>query len=127
ELAGQQVVLRRNISDAFVNLGRRHQNLIARQLELISEIEREETEPVALERLFRLDHLATRMRRNAESLLILAGTEASRPWSEPVRAADAGRAALAEVEQFSRVVLRHFDAAAIAGAVTPDVAHILAE
>ncbi len=74
ELATGQAALRRNLADAFVNLGRRNQNLVTRQLEYISEIELKEADPESLEELFRLDHLATRMRRNAESLLILAGS-----------------------------------------------------
>ena len=65
--------LRRNVADAFVNLGRRNQNLLSRQLEFITQLENDESDPETLEHLFRLDHLATRMRRNAESLLVLAG------------------------------------------------------
>jgi len=83
-LAVDQAVLRRNIADSFVNLGRRNQNLLDRQLEFITELEQVETEPDQLEALFRLDHLATRMRRNAESLLVLAGTESPRTWGAPV-------------------------------------------
>ena len=78
ELAAGQAALRRNLSDAFVNLGRRNQNLVTRQLEYITEIELKEADPDSLEELFRLDHLATRMRRNAESLLILAGSGPAR-------------------------------------------------
>jgi len=92
ELATGQAALRRNLADAFVNLGRRNQNLVTRQLEYISEIELKEADPESLEELFRLDHLATRMRRNAESLLILAGSGPlangallSRPWTSPGR------------------------------------------
>ena len=81
-----QAALRRNLSDAFVNLGRRNQNLVTRQLEYITEIELKEADPTSLEELFRLDHLATRMRRNAESLLILAGSGPARQWSASVPA-----------------------------------------
>ena len=83
ELAVEQAVLRRNIADSFVNLGRRNQNLLARQLDFIPSLERIETDPDVLANLFRLDHLATRMRRNAESLLVLAGVEP--PVSGPGR------------------------------------------
>jgi signal transduction histidine kinase len=126
-LAVEQAVLRRNIADSFVNLGRRNQNLLNRQLEVITELERDETDPDALEGLFRVDHLATRMRRNAESLLVLAGIEPPRQWSSPVVIADVVRAALGEVEDYQRVVVRHLDPATIGGAVTADVAHVLAE
>jgi hypothetical protein len=84
ELAAGQAALRRNLAEAFVNLGRRNQNLVTRQLEYISEIELKEADPESLEELFRLDHLATRMRRNAESLLILAGSGPARQWSAAV-------------------------------------------
>jgi signal transduction histidine kinase len=127
ELAGGQAALRRNLADAFVNLGRRNQNLVTRQLEYISEIELKEGDPESLEELFRLDHLATRMRRNAESLLILAGSGPARPWSAPVAAVDVVRAASAEVEDYQRLRLHHFDGAFVTGAATTDLVHILAE
>jgi signal transduction histidine kinase len=127
ELGAGQVVLRRNLSEAFVNLGRRTQNLVTRQLEYISDIELKEADPESLEELFRLDHLATRMRRNAESLLILAGSGPARQWSASVPAMDVARAASAEVEDYKRLRLHHFDPAMIKGEVTTDLVHILAE
>ncbi|MGC8626864.1 MAG: ATP-binding protein [Acidimicrobiales bacterium] len=127
ELAGSQAALRRNLAGAFLNLGRRNQNLVTRQLEYISEIELKEPDPASLEELFRLDHLATRMRRNAESLLILAGSGPARPWSAPVAAMDVVRAASAEVEDYQRLRLHHFDHALVTGSVTTDLVHILAE
>jgi signal transduction histidine kinase len=127
ELGAGQVVLRRNLSDAFVNLGRRTQNLVTRQLEYISDIELKEADPDSLEELFRLDHLATRMRRNAESLLILAGSGPARQWTAAVPAMDVARAASAEVEDYKRLRLHHFDPAMITGEVTTDLVHILAE
>ncbi len=127
DLAVEQAVLRRNISDSYINLGRRNQNLLSRQLDFITELERNETDPDTLEGLFRLDHLATRMRRNAESLLVLAGIEPPRQWSAPVKVADVVRAALGEVEDYQRVVVRHLEPAAVTGAVAADVAHVLAE
>jgi len=126
-LAVEQAVLRRNISDSYINLGRRNQNLLSRQLDFITELERNETDPDSLEGLFRLDHLATRMRRNAESLLVLAGIEPPRQWSAPVKVADVVRAALGEVEDYQRCVVRHLEPASMTGAVAADVAHVLAE
>ncbi|MGH9107729.1 MAG: ATP-binding protein, partial [Acidimicrobiales bacterium] len=127
ELAAGQASLRRNLADAFVNLGRRNQNLVTRQLEYISEIELKEADPESLEELFRLDHLATRMRRNAESLLILAGSGPARQWGAAVPAMDVARAASAEVEDYKRLRLHHFDPAQMTGVVTTDLVHILAE
>ena len=127
DLAVEQAVLRRNISDSYINLGRRNQNLLSRQIDFITELERNETDPDTLEGLFRLDHLATRMRRNAESLLVLAGIEPPRQWAAPMKVADVVRAALSEVEDYQRVVVRHLEPAAITGAVAADVAHVLAE
>ncbi|MDD9368642.1 MAG: HAMP domain-containing protein, partial [Acidimicrobiales bacterium] len=103
DLAVEQALLRRNIADSFVNLGRRNQNLLGRQLDFITELESNETDPDSLANLFRLDHLATRMRRNAESLLVLAGIEPPRQWTAPVRITDVIRAALGEVEDYQRV------------------------
>jgi len=127
DLAVEQAVLRRNISDSYVNLGRRNQNLLSRQLDFITDLERNESDPDTLEGLFKLDHLATRMRRNAESLLVLAGIEPPRQWSAPVKAADVVRAALGEVEDYQRVVVRHLEPAAITGSVASDIAHVAAE
>ncbi|MFP5320636.1 MAG: ATP-binding protein [Acidimicrobiia bacterium] len=126
-LAADQAVLRRNIADSFVNLGRRNQNLLDRQLEFITELEQVETEPDQLEALFRLDHLATRMRRNAESLLVLAGTESPRQWGAPVELDAVVRAGLGEVEDYRRVHLRNLDGAAVAGGAAAGISHVIAE
>jgi signal transduction histidine kinase len=126
-LAVEQAVLRRNIADSFVNLGRRNQHLLGRQLDFITELEVNETDPEVLANLFRLDHLATRMRRNAESLLLLAGVEPPRKWAAPVRITDAIRAALGEVEDYPRVVDRGVEPATVIGSAAADVAHLLAE
>jgi hypothetical protein len=91
DLAVEQAVLRRNIADSFVNLGRRNQNLLARQIDFITELESGEADADVLASLFRLDHLATRMRRNAESLLVLASAEPPRRWTAPVRLTDVVR------------------------------------
>lgn len=127
DLAIEQAVLRRNISDSYINLGRRNQNLLSRQLDFITELERNETDPDTLEGLFRLDHIATRMRRNAESLLVLAGIDPPRQWSAPVRAVDVVRAALGEVEDYQRVVVAHLEPASVTGAVAAEIAHVVAE
>jgi signal transduction histidine kinase len=127
DLAVEQAVLRRNIADSFVNLGRRNQNLLGRQLDFITELETNETDPDTLSNLFRLDHLATRMRRNAESLLVLAGIEPPRKWAAPVRLTDVIRAALGEVEDYQRVTVRGVEPATIIGSAAADLAHLLAE
>ena len=127
DLAVEQAVLRRNIADSFVNLGRRNQNLLGRQLDFITELESNETNADTLSNLFRLDHLATRMRRNAESLLVLAGIEPPRQWAAPVRLTDVIRAALGEVENYQRVAVRGVEPATIIGSAAADLAHLLAE
>jgi signal transduction histidine kinase len=126
-LAVEQASLRRNVADAYVNLGRRNQNLLSRQLEFITQLEAEESDPETLEHLFRLDHLATRMRRNAESLLVLAGLAPPRTWSAPVPIGDVVRGALGEVEGYQRVRLRQVDDARVDGAAAADVSHVIAE
>ena len=127
DLAIEQAVLRRNIADSFVNLGRRNQNLLGRQLDFITELESNETDPQTLSDLFRLDHLATRMRRNAESLLVLAGFDPPRRWAAPVRLSDVIRAALGEVEEYHRVNVRDVEPATILGSAAADLAHLMAE
>ncbi|WP_460725156.1 sensor histidine kinase [Nocardia heshunensis] len=127
ELASAQARLRRNTTESMANLARRNQNLVRRQLGLISDFEREELDPSALGNLFELDHLATRMRRNAESLLVLVGESSPRRWSKPIPLTDVIRAGLSEVDDYRRVVLRRVDEIAIAGAHVSEVAHMLAE
>ncbi|MBL7259334.1 sensor histidine kinase [Paractinoplanes lichenicola] len=126
-LATEQAQLRRGTTEALADLGRRHQNLLRRQLALITRLEREETDPGGLANLFELDHLATRMRRNAESLLVLVGASGPRSWSEPVPVEDVIRAAVSEVEEYRRVTLRRVDETRLIGAAATAVAHLLAE
>lgn len=126
-LAGEQAVLRRNLAEALTNLGRRNQLLLGRQLDFISSLEQRETDPVFLEHLFKLDHLASRMRRNAESLLILTGSETPRRRRTPARLGEVVRAAMSEVEDFERVRLGHLGDATIAGPAVIDLVHMLAE
>lgn len=127
DLASEQALVRRNTTESLANLARRNQNLVRRQLGLISEFEREEMDPKALSNLFELDHLATRMRRNAESLLVLVGEASPRRWAEPIALTDVIRAGLSEVDDYRRVALRRVDDIAIAGAVVSELAHALAE
>ncbi len=126
-LAVEQALLRRNIADSFVNLGRRNQNLLSRQLDLITRLESDETNPDVLANLFQLDHLATRMRRNAESLLVLAGVRPPRTYAATVRLDDVIRAALGEVEDFQRVAIRGVEPVAIQGSAAAALGHLLAE
>src|SRR5215216_6447533 len=127
QVATEQAALRRSIGDMFLNLARRNQSLIDRQLELIDDLERSEADPDVLENLFKLDHLATRMRRNAEDLIVLSGAEPARRWSQPVPLVDVVRAALAEVEDYNRVELLPIDDIGVAGQAVSDVVHLLAE
>jgi PAS domain S-box-containing protein len=123
----EQAALRKSIGDLFHNLARRSQGLVDRQLELIDELERGEVDPDRLEELFRMDHLATRMRRNAENLIVLSGVEQRRRWSEPVPLRDVVEAAVAEVEEYSRVQVAGIHDLALSGQAASDVAHLLAE
>ncbi len=126
-LAAEQATLRRNVSDVFVNLGRRTQNLITRQLDQIDHLEARTDDPDGLSDLFLLDHLATRLRRNAENMLVLAGAESPRPWARPVSIVNVVRAALAESTDYSRVDIEHLDPVGVLGAAVNDVSHLLAE
>ncbi len=122
-----QVAQRQSISDLFVNLARRNQSLLDRQLALISELEQQENKPEALSDLFQLDHLATRIRRNAESLLVLSGDEPPRLWGRPVPLSEVVRAAAAEVEDYPRVEVLVSDYLEVSGRVVADLSHLLAE
>lgn len=126
-LAAEQALLRGNVNAMFTNLSRRSQGLIQRQLSLISELESREADPDQLSSLFKLDHLATRMRRNGENLLVLAGEEPGRRWTRPVPLVDVLRAAASEVEQYERVELASVPGTDVAGRVVNDLVHVLAE
>jgi signal transduction histidine kinase len=123
----QSVLLRKGIGDIFVNLARRNQALLDRQIEFIDGLEADEEDPDQLEHLFKLDHLATRMRRNAESLLVLAGAEPPRRRARPVALADVVRVAVGEVEDFTRISLLTLDDVTVGGNVAVDLAHLLSE
>ena len=126
-LAADEAMLRGNLNAMFVNLSRRSQSLIERQLSLIDSLEQSEQDPGRLSSLFRLDHLATRMRRNSENLLVLAGHEVSRRWSQPVPLVDVLRAAISEIEQYERVVLNVQPGIVVVGQAVNDVVHLIAE
>ncbi|WP_432158864.1 nitrate- and nitrite sensing domain-containing protein [Streptomyces sp. bgisy153] len=126
-LASEQALLRGNINAIFTNLSRRNQSLIEGQLTLITDLENNEADPDQLENLFRLDHLATRMRRNGENLLVLAGEEPGRRWDQPVPLVDVLRAASSEVEQYERIELQGVPEAEIHGRAVTDLVHLLAE
>ncbi|WP_171170141.1 nitrate- and nitrite sensing domain-containing protein [Streptomyces sp. I05A-00742] len=126
-LAAEQAMLRGNVNAIFTNLSRRNQSLIEGQLELITGLENNEADPDQLENLFRLDHLATRMRRNGENLLILAGEEPGRRWDQPIPLVDVLRAASSEVEAYERIELSGISEAEIHGLAVTDLVHLLAE
>jgi signal transduction histidine kinase len=126
-LASNEARLRGNVNAMFVNLSRRSQSLVERQIHLIDDLEQGEQDSDRLGSLFRLDHLATRMRRNSENLLVLAGYEAARRWTQPVALVDVLRAAVSEIEHYERVVLNVQPGIAVRGQVVNDVVHLLAE
>ncbi|WP_328695482.1 sensor histidine kinase [Streptomyces sp. NBC_00342] len=126
-LAAEQAMLRGNVNAIFTNLSRRNQSLIEGQLTLITDLENNETDPDQLESLFRLDHLATRMRRNGENLLVLAGEEPGRRWNQPVPLVDVLRAASSEVESYERIELSGVPESEIHGQSVTDLVHLLAE
>ncbi|MEM8905619.1 MAG: ATP-binding protein, partial [Actinomycetota bacterium] len=127
DLAVEQAVLRHNVSDSLLNLARRTQSLVGRQLDELTELEEQETDPDALDRLFRLDHLTTRIRRHAESLIVLAGNEGPRSRGDAASIGDVLRAALGEVEDYQRVEFGPVDDAIVHGHAIADLAHLLAE
>ncbi len=125
--AVEEARLRQGLNDVFRSLARRSQSLLHRQLTLLDQMERRASDPEALDDLFRLDHLTTRMRRHAEGLVILAGAPTGRGWSSPVRMVDVMRGAIAEVEDYARVSVATRSQAALAGSAVADVIHLLAE
>jgi signal transduction histidine kinase len=126
-LASNEAMMRGNVNAMFVNLSRRSQSLIERQLRLIEDLEQSEQDSNRLDSLFRLDHLATRMRRNCENLLVLGGQEQARRWNEPVPLVDIVRASLSEVEQYERITLRIQDDVSVNGRTVNDLVHLVAE
>ncbi|NYD46873.1 signal transduction histidine kinase [Actinomadura luteofluorescens] len=128
ETAVRESYLRQGISRVFLNVAWRSQSLLHRQLRMLDEMERDASDPKVLEDLFRLDHLTTRMRRHAEGLVILSGTSPGRGWSRPVHVEDVLRAAVAEVEDYTRVeIVVVSGQAAVIGEAVADIIHLLAE
>jgi len=122
-----EAAVRKGVNDMFRNLARRNQSLLQRQLTVLDEMERRATDPDVLEDLFKMDHLTTRMRRHAEGLIILSGAPPGRSWSAPVKLIDVMRGAVAEVEDYARVVVTTQSRAALAGSAVTDLIHLLAE
>jgi signal transduction histidine kinase len=126
-LAANEAALRGNVNAMFVNLSRRSQSLVERQIRLIDDLEQGEQDAERLGSLFQMDHLATRMRRNSENLLVLAGHDSSRRWNQPVALVDVLRAAVSEIEQYERVSLNVQPGISVRGHAVNDVVHLLAE
>ena len=127
QLAANEAALRGNVNAMFVNLSRRSQSLVERQIRLIDDLEQGEQDAERLANLFHMDHLATRMRRNSENLLVLAGHDLSRRWNHPVALVDVLRAAVSEIEEYERVSLNVQPGMAVRGQAVNDVVHLLAE
>ncbi|WP_416903329.1 nitrate- and nitrite sensing domain-containing protein [Micromonospora echinospora] len=125
--AVEQADLRRNVRDVFLSLARRTQALVHRQLTLLDAMERRENDAEELEDLFRVDHLATRMRRNAENLIVLSGSTPGRAWRRNVPMVDVVRGAVAEVEDYTRVNVLPLGPVSLAGRAVGDIIHLLAE
>ncbi|MGC4811672.1 nitrate- and nitrite sensing domain-containing protein [Micromonospora sp. DT228] len=125
--AVQQADLRRNVREVFLSLARRTQALVHRQLTLLDAMERREHDADELEDLFRVDHLATRMRRNAENLIVLSGSTPGRAWRRNVPMVDVVRGAVAEVEDYTRVNVLPLGRVSLAGRAVGDMIHLLAE
>ncbi|MEU1405254.1 nitrate- and nitrite sensing domain-containing protein [Streptomyces sp. NPDC005728] len=127
EAAVKQAELRAGVSEVFVNLARRSQVLLHKQLTLLDTMERRTEDTEELADLFRLDHLTTRMRRHAEGLVILSGAAPSRQWRRPVQLMDIVRAAVAEVEDYERIEVRRLPRVAVTGPAVADLTHLVAE
>jgi signal transduction histidine kinase len=126
-LAGEEAQRHRTVSAVSAGFFRRSHSLLERLLRLIDHLERSEADPGRLASLFQIDHLVTRMRRNSDSALVLAGHERSGDWTEPVTLVDVLRAAVSEIEQYNRVVLDVQLEDWVSGDAVPDTVHMLAE
>ncbi|MEV3874586.1 nitrate- and nitrite sensing domain-containing protein [Streptomyces sp. NPDC049906] len=127
EAAVKQAELRHGVSEVFVNLARRSQVLLHKQLTLLDAMERRTEDTEELADLFRIDHLTTRMRRHAEGLVILSGAAPSRQWRKPVQLMDVVRASVGEVEDYERIEIRRLPRIAVTGPAVADVTHLVAE
>ncbi|MET7762896.1 ATP-binding protein [Streptomyces sp. NPDC005393] len=126
-LLQRQVLSRRNVAEMFGNVGRRVDNLTARQLALIDAVEREETDPALLDQLYQIDHLAVRLQRNADSLMLLAGVAETALEARPTALTNVVRAALGEIEEYQRIHLRVLDEVTVAPDIVGDLTLMLAE
>ncbi|MCL7495124.1 HAMP domain-containing protein [Streptomyces sp. MCA2] len=126
-LLERQVVSRRNVAEMFGNVGRRVSNLTSRQLMLIDAVEREETDPDVLERMYRIDHIAVRLQRNADSLLLLAGIRDPEVDARPTTLVNVIRAGLGQIEGYQRVSLRSETEVTVAPDIVDDLTLMLAE
>ncbi|MEV0215839.1 nitrate- and nitrite sensing domain-containing protein [Micromonospora sp. NPDC050695] len=127
QAAVDEVTLRRGLNEVFLNIARRSQGLVHRQLHLLDRMERRAEDPDELAELFQVDHLATRLRRHAEDLVILAGSAPGRGWRNPVAMVDLIRGAISEVEAYDRVDITAVQPAGVLGRAVGDVIHLLAE
>ncbi|WP_433798859.1 ATP-binding protein [Actinomycetospora sp. CA-084318] len=127
ELAAAEVRQQEFTSGMLLNLARRNQSMFHRQLDIINDLEERERDPDVLAELFRLDHLATRVRRNAESLLVLSGEQPARVWSAPVALRDVVRAGIAETEDLDRVAFTVDERPRVVGSAVADLTHMIAE
>ncbi|MGW4197304.1 sensor histidine kinase [Streptomyces sp. NPDC005004] len=127
EAAVTQATLRRGLFAVLLNIARRNQALVHRQLKLVDTLERSTEDPELLRRLFLIDHLTTRMRRHAESLIILSGATPGRRWRGPVPLADVVASAVSEIEAYERVVVPPLPDLGIAADAVADVVHLVAE
>jgi len=128
DVANEQVeVLRRGVSDIFITMARRNRSLIDRQLSMLDEFEAGVDDPDVLANYYQLDHLATRMRRNSESLLVLANAEPKRRRVKATEIDDVVRASIGEVEDYRRIEIQHLESLQVRGTVVADVSHLLAE
>jgi signal transduction histidine kinase len=127
KLASEQAELRRQVSEMFMTLSRRSQTLVESQLEVIEGLEADEQDPRRLSGLFRLDHLATRLRRNGENLQVLAGGSPARRDSSPVTVVELLRAATSEIDDYRRITLAHAPSGSVRAIAAADVVHILSE
>nr|WP_228046233.1 nitrate- and nitrite sensing domain-containing protein [Saccharopolyspora sp. HNM0983] len=126
-LAVEQADLRRGYSEVFINVSRRSQSLLERQLRLFEDLEHDEEDPDQLSRLFQLDHLATRMRRNNENLMVLSGSDLARRFTQPTTLADVLRAAVSEIEHYPRVVVQPPPNVQLRGYAASDMVRLVAE
>ncbi len=127
EAVVQQAQLRQGVNRVFLNIAHRSQTLVHRQLRLLDKLEREQEDPDQLTDLFKLDHLATRARRNAENLLILGGQSPGRTWHQPMPLIDVLRGAISESGDYSRVKRQRIAPVSVQGGAVADVIHLIAE